>query len=84
MQAAENGALEDYIINSTEVGRDYYILPEGGDNWIPILQIPELQVSKLPLVNTQNKLRHGFTSFWLWLCVIANGAGGLILLYSYG
>jgi hypothetical protein len=69
------------MLQDGRISRDYYISPESTENWIPIFQMPELQMSGQGLIHIQKKLRNGFTSFWLWLCIIINMLGGIFLLW---
>jgi len=87
------GQLQSMIQNG-QVNLDYWVCRKGSDTWTKINLTPELseffnvQVLPQPVqaqtpFDSNKKLRHGFTSFWLWLCIIFYIIGILVLLVDF-
>jgi hypothetical protein len=69
------------MIQRKQITEDYWISQEGSNNWVEIDKIPELESLFDDDIDDDIKSRHGFTSFWLWLCIIANVIGGFSIIF---
>jgi hypothetical protein len=91
------GQLES-MIRSGQVTLEHYVRKRNANNWVKITEIPELKIffdkpaqSVPPVIQPvvqiekeERKLRHGFTSFVLWLFRLGSWLGFFVVLIELG
>ena len=66
------------MVKNEQISFDYQVKTDVNPEWNPITSFTQLR----PLFNLQ-KIRHGFTTFWIWLNLLGNGVFGIFGCYIF-